>query len=125
MKYRLNPIKNKKSVSLLSAGVEAGVGFPKDSRFQLKLFASLGGCYSFFNYSTEYSGGGSLFLSAGAGLAFFLTPHISLGLNGAYTSYFGLLQGIEAQLGASFHLEKKEGKPVKTEERLPVKPEPL
>jgi len=107
VKYRLNPIKNRKSVSLLSAGAEAGVGFPKDSRFQLKLFASLGGCYSFFNYSTEYSGGGSLFLSAGAGLAFFITPHISLGLNGAYTNYLGLIQGIEAQLGVSFHFKQK------------------
>ncbi|RKX73282.1 MAG: hypothetical protein DRP87_19185 [Spirochaetes bacterium] len=125
VKYRLNPIKNKKSISILSAGMEAGITFPRDSIFQIKVFASIGGYYSFFNYSTEYRGGGSGFLSAGAGLSFFLTPYISLGLNAAYTNYFGLLKGIEAQLGASFHFEKKEKKPQRVQERLPVKPKPL
>ena len=110
--YSFIPVQANTSLSLITLGLGGEVKFEILPRFFLFLKVLGGGYYGFFNETLENDEGvpyknqrgGGPFFEGGGGLAFYLTPWLSIGLNGSYRNYIGLYHGIRGSLGTSFHL---------------------
>lgn len=110
--YSFIPVRADTSISVLS--LELGGQFNLEIGNRLLLYATIlgGGYFSFFNESQyDLSGksynaqqGGNPLLSANIGASFYLTPYLSVGLEGSFREYFGLYHGIRGSLGSSLHI---------------------
>jgi hypothetical protein len=129
--YNFMPVNFDTSVSVISFGAGGGINYELIPRLELKAFGSGGYFTSFLNDGTGPSSGNP-FMHGGAGVHYFIIPALSLGLESAYTNYFGLYSGIGISLGVAYHLPAKGERPVEKEEKkekekppAAPKPEPL
>jgi hypothetical protein len=112
LSYSVIPVRADTSISILSLGLGGQFTLEIGNRFLIYATLFGGGYYAFFNekqYDLTGSAydpqqGGNPLLSAGIGVSFYLTPYLSVGLNGAYREYFGLYHGIRGSLGSSLHI---------------------
>ncbi len=110
--YSFIPVRAETSLSLISAGLGAGLHFELTPQLIVQVSVTGGGYFGFFNGSLldpegipyESQSGFGPYLQAGAGIAYYLWPSLSIGVGGAYAQYFGLTQGLRVELGTSFHL---------------------
>ncbi|TFG62254.1 MAG: hypothetical protein E4H36_08415, partial [Spirochaetales bacterium] len=110
--YTFLPVRAETSLSLLTLSAGPGLNFEIAPRFIISAFGLAGGFFGFFNEPLvnaesipyENQQGFGMSLEAGAGFTFYLTPYLSIGLQGSYVNYLGFSQGIRASLGTGFHL---------------------
>ncbi len=110
--YSFIPVRAETSLSLISAGVGAGLRFELSPQLIAQASVTGGGYFGFFNKSLldpegvpyEPQSGFGPYLQAAASLSYYLWPFLSIGVGGAYAQYFGLTQGLRVELGTSFHL---------------------
>jgi len=104
--YSFIPVTFETSLSVVSFGAGAGAHVDLGKRFFLKGYTNGGFYYSLLN---DRSGprSGNPFVIAGSGLRFLITPQISVGVEGAYTNYFGLYNGITLSLGTAYHFKPR------------------
>lgn len=110
--YSFIPVRAETSLSLISAGVGAGLHFEMTPQLIAQASVTGGGYFGFFNGSLldpegvpyESQSGFGPYLQAAAGISYYLWPFLSIGVGGAYAQYFGLTQGLRVELGTSFHL---------------------
>lgn len=111
-----------KSISVLSAGFGGGARLDLAPWLTLKGGASIG---YFFGTLSDFSVTSfNPCLSVGAGV-YFPMGQFMLGARVSYRHLFGLYSGLSASLGLSYELLAEKPGPVKVEQKLPVKAEPL
>ncbi len=111
--YSYLPVKAETSLSLISAGIGAGLRFEPTERLQIEVSLVAGVYYGFFNdelldpdgvaYENQQGAGAAACLSAG--VDFYLTPAIKIGVAAGYTNYIGLADGLRATVSASLDLD--------------------
>lgn len=102
--YGFSPINYKRSISIVTGTLGAGVKVDLTNWLAARAFLD-GGVYDgFMNEPIDFQADIYPFLSTGAGLSFGLSPSFSLELTGRYENSFGLYQGIRAGLAAAVHL---------------------
>ncbi|MBA7530690.1 hypothetical protein ES705_22899 [subsurface metagenome] len=112
LSYGYIPVRAETSLSLIALGLGGGLTFEIAPRFFIFGSALCGGYYGLFNETLrdeegvpyESQQGGNLFFSGGAGISFYLTPYLSIGVNASYVNYLGFFHGIRGSLGTCFHL---------------------
>jgi hypothetical protein len=110
--YTFAPVRAETSLSLLSVGVGADLGFEATPQLIVHGNAVAGGFFGLFNAALvdptgalyDPQSGFGFYASAGAGVTFYITPLFSLDLSGAYYRYAGLSQGMRVRLGTALHL---------------------
>jgi hypothetical protein len=103
--YSLIPLSTVSSLSVLSLGIGGGVTYDVLPRLNIRGWAAGGYFRGFLNDKSGPKNGNPCF-SIGAGIHYFLTPPISLGLDLLYRNYLGLYNGFGITLGASYHVGK-------------------
>jgi tetratricopeptide (TPR) repeat protein len=102
--YGTLPLKVSGAVSLLSAGAGLGLELGLSPWLSLKLRGSGGVYWGYLADSTPQSGSANPYLYGGAGLDFFMSQEIGVGIEVGYRNYIGVYQGLEAALGARLHM---------------------
>ena len=112
------------SISIISGQIGAGARLDLGSRFVARAGVSGGYSFQILHGGEPASFGGDPCIEADAGVDFFLTPTLSLGVRGAYTHVFRLYDGISVLLGASYEMdgESRRGQQM---HRLEALPQPL
>lgn len=122
------PVRAATGLFLLPGALTAELRFQAALRWELAVRAAAGGFVglladSALNPSADW--GGSLFLSGGGGITFFLSPTVSLSCDLSYQHYGGLARLGSLFVGAGYHVPIRGRQPlqvmhVETEELLPV-----
>jgi tetratricopeptide (TPR) repeat protein len=126
--YLLNPLKSGQSISALAGDIGGGVYIDFTPRLSLKVNSAVGYNLSFLNGTGSYTGSGvtsgnSLYLTAGLGFSFLLSPSLNLSLGVSYDTYLGLVNGISLALGTSYYFTGRESRLRKIGQELPARPE--
>ena len=106
LEYGYAPVTAGALVSLLSLAGGPAINLPLASWVQLEGNLSAGYFHGFLTGTSTPENQGGFILHAGAGVFFFLSQAISLGIGASYKNCFGLYQGLGAQLGASYYVGK-------------------
>ncbi len=120
--YSYIPVTFETSMSVFPFGAGGGIALGMGNNIEVKVFAKGGYYYAFMNDNTGPKNGNPWF-DLGAGAYYYITPHISLGLQASYLNYTGLYNGIGIGLGTAYHLPARGEKERK--EEVPTKPVPL
>jgi hypothetical protein len=124
--YNFMPVNFETSMSVVSFGAGGGINYGLRPKLVLRVFGNGGYYTSFLNDGTGPNSGNP-FMHGGGGVHYFIIPTVSLGVEAAYTNYFGLYNGIGISLGLAYHIPAKGERPVekKVKEKPPVAPTPL
>jgi tetratricopeptide (TPR) repeat protein len=104
LEYGYAPLSAGPVVSMLSLAVGPAVNLPMTPWLQLEGHLSVGYFHGFLSGASTSANQGGFLLHTGAGVSFFITPAISIGLGASYKNCFGLYQGMSAQLGVSYYM---------------------
>ena len=127
MGYSWDPMREA-SPSLSLGTVAGGVDlwFPSQSRLHLNLQAQAGMYYAMLHGTPEFLDDAGAFISGSAGIAFFVTPALAVGVSGGYANYLALSQGIIAGLGITYDPAGASARQQAFAPRRPApRPEPL
>ena len=103
--YDLAPLQADASLSIIGVGAGAGVYLDFGPRLSFHGSISGGAYVPFFNQSSVESENAVFpYVAAGLGLAYLMTPGISLGVNAAYRNFLGTHSSLGVQIGSSFYL---------------------
>lgn len=124
--YSFVPLQAVTSLSLLEAGLEAGILIDFLPSLSLRAFGS--GGYSYGLLNDAGGNGGTPFVAAGTGVSWAFVPSLSLGVGASYRYFFDLYNDIAITLGLSYNLPvagAQAAQPAKQQIQPPVKPAPL
>lgn len=98
------------SLSLINAGLDAGIQFDPVERLTLRAQGS-GGYFYGLVHDGSAIGGGNPFVSAGVSASWAILPSLSLGLGASYRYFFGLYNDLAVSLGATYIFGAGSGEP--------------
>jgi hypothetical protein len=122
--YNFVPLKVTTSLSLLSIGVGAGIGFNILPALSLGVYGGGGYFYGLLNDGSG-RGGGNPYLSAGGGIAWLILPAFGIELGAEYRLFWGLYNDVAVNIGASLHLGAAAPAPALKKKAPPEKLQPL
>jgi tetratricopeptide (TPR) repeat protein len=97
------PSFEKRTLSMIHFGLQAGTGFEPFEDFRLSAYAGGGWYYGFDNRDPQQNANNP-FVSAGLGASYRLIPSFSIGIDGSYRNYLGQLQDVMVHLGGTLHV---------------------
>ncbi len=121
--YSFVPLQAVTSISLMDAGLAAGLHYDLMPSLSLRAFASGGYFYAFINDGTG-RGGGNPVASGGVDLSYSLTPELGIGVGAAYRYYFGLYNDLAVTLGVSYNFQSRGGQAAAPLQQRPAQPKP-
>jgi tetratricopeptide (TPR) repeat protein len=118
--YYYNPIQsmNNDFLSIFALHLDTGAQYAFSPRFRIGVFA--GGGYNYGFISSTFQSDGSLYAEGGLGLDWALTPALGLSLGLSLSYYVGLMQTVNAYLGATYYLAGKEARQNQIQSTQPV-----
>ncbi len=100
--YSYAPLAAVTSVSIISAGLEAGLHIDLFDPLKIRIFGGGGYFFALLN-DGSVPGEGNPFSSAGMSVSYGVLPSIDIGLGVSYRSFFGLYDDVSIFLGASYN----------------------
>ena len=118
--YYYAPVRRITSLSTIEGGVLTGLSYEPFRNFMVKAFTGGGYFYGLLNNGAGT--GSNPYLAGGVGVSYFITPNLSLGVQGSYRYFFGLMNDIAIAAGTTYRF----GAPGSSRSYVPGgKPTPL
>ena len=110
--YSRPPVEAETSLNLISFGAGGGISYEFAKRFNARGFLHGGGYYAQLAQESEFGTSTAFnpYVTVGAGLYYFVTPAISVGVQTSYNAYVGLYNALGMALGTAFHFKGFEKK---------------
>jgi len=106
--YTYSPIRRVTSLSTIDGGAVVGLSTELFRNFMVKAFGG-GGYFDGFLNDGSGTSGSNPYVSGGVGASYFITSNLSLGVQGTYRYFFGLINDVAVAIGTTYRFGAPSG----------------